>query len=88
MRTDDTPSIQQYLKVAEQDLVRQRRLSIQYAGAAFLLAVASVVLQIPWLSFAICAVFVIWLWLRIRAAQARLTQIRAQLADTSDNTRP
>ncbi len=53
-------------------LARQKRLSLQYATASGLIALAAIILDAAWLSLAVWGIFVIWLTLRLRAARMRL----------------
>lgn len=67
--------IARYRHDARADLARQRRLGVQYALGAGLIAVAAWVLNLAWLALVVWAVFVFWLVLRLRAGSAHATAV-------------
>lgn len=75
LSAETTALIARYRVDARADLARQRRLGLQYALGAGLIAVAAVVLNLAWLALAVWAVFVIWLVLRLRASTAHAASV-------------
>ncbi|MEO0766677.1 MAG: hypothetical protein AAFY75_11725 [Pseudomonadota bacterium] len=71
--------IARYSDGAAEDLAKQRRLSMQYAFGAGLIALAAIVLQTAWLSLGVWAVFVLWLVLRLRASRVQATAVARAL---------
>lgn len=59
--------IARYRTGAGADLARQRRLGIQYALGAGMIALAAIVLNLAWLALVVWLIFAVWLGLRLKA---------------------